>query len=153
MMIDAWSASCPRLAVRIDRSWCECRLVSSLLLVSVRISTRPDEISSPPDLNFVSSSANRHKEYRLEQEKKHEEWAARDRERERRLARGEEVGPREPDPDAEVEIGLWGLIKFLLSTIVVIVLTGKFVTGSYLWEYDGKWVQAKTYLPVRNVTP
>ena len=92
----------------------------------------------------------RYKEYRHEQEKKHEEWSARKRERDDRLARGEKVGPEEPDPTAEVEIGLWGLVKFLLTTIVVILLTGKFVTGSYLWEYDGKWVQAKTYFPVRN---
>ena len=94
---------------------------------------------------------NRYKEYRHKQEKKQQEWAARKRERDERLAKGEEVGPEEPDPNAEVEIGLWGLVKFLLSTIVIIALTGKFVTGSYLWDYDGKWVQAKTYLPVRNV--
>jgi hypothetical protein len=92
----------------------------------------------------------RYKEYRHEQEKKHEEWLARKRERDEGLARGEDVGPEEPDPTAEVEVGLWGLVKFLLSTIVVIMLAGKFVTGSYLWEYDGKWVQAKTYFPVRN---
>jgi len=91
----------------------------------------------------------RYREFRHEREKKHEEWAARKRERDERLARGEEVGPEEPDPTAEVEIGLWGLVKFLLATMVIIMLTGKFVTGSYLWEYDGKWVQAKTYFPVR----
>ena len=81
------------------------------------------------------------------------EWAARKRERDERLKRGEEVGPEEPDPTAEVEIGLWSLVKFFLSTIVIAMLTGKFVTGSYLWDYDGKWVQTKTYFPVRNVTP
>ena len=92
----------------------------------------------------------RYKEYRHEQEKKHEEWLERKRERDERLARGEDVGPEEPDPTAEVEIGLWGVVKFLLSMIVVVMLTGKFVTGSYLWEYDGKWIQAKTYFPVSN---
>lgn len=92
----------------------------------------------------------RYKGYRHEQEKKHEEWLARKRERDEKLARGEEVEPEEPDPTAEVEIGLWGLVKFLLSTIVIVMLAGKFVTGSYLWEYDGKWVQAKTYFPVRR---
>lgn len=40
-----------------------------------------------------------------------------------------------------------------MSMIVIVLLTGKFVTGSYIWEYDGKWVQAKTYFPVRNVPP
>ena len=95
----------------------------------------------------------RYKEYRHKQEKKYEEWLARKRERDQRLARGEEVGPEEPDPTAEVEIGLWSLVKFMLTTIVIIALTGKFVTGSFLWEYDGKWVQAKTYFPVRNHLP
>ena len=95
----------------------------------------------------------RYKEYRHKQEKKHEKWAARKRERDEQLTRGEEVGPEEPDPTAEAEIGLWGLVKFLLSTIAIVMLTGKFVTGSYIWEYDGKWVQAKTYSQVRNVTP
>ena len=95
----------------------------------------------------------RYKEYRHEQEKKHEEWLARKREREEGLARGEEVGPEELDPTAEVEVGLWGLVKFLLSVIVIVMLTGKFVTGSYLWDYDGKWVQAKTYFPVRSHHP
>jgi len=95
----------------------------------------------------------RYKEYRHEQEKKHEEWLARKRERDEGLAKGEEVGPEEPDPTAEVEVGLWGLVKFLLSTIVIILLTGKFVTGSYIWEYDGKWVQATTYFPVRSHHP
>ena len=99
---------------------------------------------------FFSFLVVRYKEYRHEQEKKHDEWLARKRERDERLARGEDVGPEEPDPTAEVEIGLWGLVKFLLGVIVVIMLTGKFVTGSSLWEYDGKWVQAKTYFPVRS---
>ena len=38
--------------------------------------------------------------------------------RNERLARGEEVTPEEPGPTAEVEIGLWGLMNFLLRTIV-----------------------------------
>ena len=95
----------------------------------------------------------RYKEFRHKQGKKHEEWLARKHERDERLARGEEVGPEEPDPTAEVEVGLWGLVKFLLCTILIVMLTGKFVTGSYLWEYDGKWVQARTYFPVRKSPP
>ena len=103
-----------------------------------------------PVIRFLFFLVIRYKEYRHEEEKKREEWLARKRERDEQLARGEEVGPEEPDPNAEVEIGLWDLVKFLLCTIVVIVLAGKFVTGSYLWEYDGKWVQAKTYFLVRS---
>lgn len=119
------------------------------------VAKKRDEVESlvpdPMDPNVMVSnkSANRpflaYKEYRHEQERKHEEWLERKRERAQRIARGEQVGPEESDPTAEVEIGLWGLVKFLLTTIVILMLTGKFVTGSYLWEYDGKWVQAKTY--------
>lgn len=107
-----------------------------------------------PNVMVSNKSANRpflvYKEYRHKREKEHEEWAARKHERDERLARGEEVGPEEPDPTAEVEIGLWGLVRFLLSTIAIVMLTGKYVTGSYIWEYDGKWVQAKTYMTVKQ---
>jgi len=71
----------------------------------------------------------------------------RKKERDEKIARGEEVGPEEKDPTAQEEVGLLGLLKFLLIVIVCISLAGKFVTGSYLWEYDGKWVQLRTYLP------
>lgn len=27
---------------------------------------------------------------------------------------------------------------------------GWFITGSMVWEYDGKWVQLRTYIPVRH---
>jgi hypothetical protein len=36
----------------------------------------------------------------------------------------------------------------LLYLVILFVLAGKFITGSFLWEYDGKWVQLKTYWPV-----
>ena len=54
--------------------------------------------------------------------------------REEKIDRGEEVGPEEPDPTAEPEVGCIGLLKFLVISLVVIVLAGKFFTGSYLWE-------------------
>ena len=53
-----------------------------------------------------------------------------------KLARGEEVGPEEPDPLEEPEVGCLGLLKFLVISLVVVVLAGKFFTGSYLWEQD-----------------
>jgi hypothetical protein len=92
--------------------------------------------------------SHRYKEYRQRQEQEHRAWLERKKERDEKLARGEKVGPLERDPTEEVEIGLWGLTKFLLTLVLVFVLMGKFVTGSFLWEYDGKWVQLKTYLPV-----
>jgi hypothetical protein len=90
----------------------------------------------------------RYKEFRELQEQKHRAWLEYKKERDEKLARGEKVGPLERDPTAEVEIGLLGLIKFLSLTLLIIVLAGKFVTGSFLWDYDGKWVQLKTYIPV-----
>lgn len=57
-------------------------------------------------------------------------------ERELKLARGEEVGPEEPDPTAEREVGCWGLLQFIFVFLVIVVLTGKFFTGSYMWEQD-----------------
>ncbi|KAG6332122.1 hypothetical protein ID866_6967 [Astraeus odoratus] len=88
-----------------------------------------------------------YKEFKDKQEKEHEAWLQRKKEREERLARGESVGPEERDPTAEEEVGLVGLLKFILYVLLIIVLAGKFFTGSFLWEYDGKWVRLKTYLP------
>ena len=60
----------------------------------------------------------------------------RQQEREEKLARGEEVGPEEPDPTAEPEIGCLGLLKFILYFWIAVVLAGKFFTGSYVWELE-----------------
>lgn len=70
------------------------------------------------------------------------------KERDEKIARGEKVGRAEKDPTEEVEVGMMGILKFLLYLAIFIVLTGKFFTGSFLWEYEGKWVQLKTYMPV-----
>uniref|UniRef100_A0A0W0G4A4 Uncharacterized protein n=1 Tax=Moniliophthora roreri TaxID=221103 RepID=A0A0W0G4A4_MONRR len=88
-----------------------------------------------------------YKSYREKQAKLHEEWLQRKKIRDEKIARGEEVGPEEPDPTAQQEIGLGGFIKFLLIMILFIALAGKFVTGSFIWEYDGKWIRLKTYFP------
>jgi hypothetical protein len=79
----------------------------------------------------------------------HDAWAERQKEREAKIARGEEVGPPEPDPTAEEEVGLLGLLKFFLYTFVFILLAGKFFTNSFTWGYEGKWTNIRTYLPVR----
>ncbi|KAH0839597.1 cytochrome b5 [Lanmaoa asiatica] len=86
-------------------------------------------------------------EYKLEQERLHQAWLQCKKEREEKLARGEEVGPEERDPTAEEEVGLLGLLKFIVYLLLIISLAGKFFTGSFLWEYDGKWARLKTYWP------
>ena len=81
--------------------------------------------------------------------KEHEACLDRQKEREEKIKRGEKVGPEEPDPTAEPEIGCLGLLKFLVISLVVIVFAGKFFTGSYLWEMDPpNWRQ---FLPVSQV--
>lgn len=62
------------------------------------------------------------------------------------------MGPEERDPTAEEEIGLMGLLKFILCLVVVFALAGKFITGSYTWEYESKWTQLKTFWPVSVVS-
>lgn len=89
-------------------------------------------------------------EYKLKQEKLHEAWLQRMKEREEKLARGEQVGPVERDPTAEEEVGLLGFLKFIVYLLLIIALAGKFFTGSFLWEYDGKWARLKTYWPVKT---
>ena len=70
-------------------------------------------------------------------------------ERDEKIARGEKVGPLEPDPTAVEEVGLWGLLKFIIFLLLIVTLAGKFITGSFPWEYNTKWLQLKTYMPVR----
>ena len=50
----------------------------------------------------------------------HEAWLKRKQEREEKLARGEEVGPEEPDPTEEPEVGCLGLLKFLFVVFVFV---------------------------------
>ena len=64
------------------------------------------------------------------------------------MKRGETVGPLEPDPTAQKEVGLLDIFKFILLLVVFIALAGKFITGSFTWEYESKWLQVKTYWPV-----
>lgn len=58
------------------------------------------------------------------------------------------MGPLERDPTAEEEVGILGLLKFIVIVLVCVALAGKFFTGSYTWDYKGKWLQLKTYWPV-----
>ncbi|KAJ3760493.1 cytochrome b5-like heme/steroid binding domain-containing protein, partial [Lentinula raphanica] len=44
-------------------------------------------------------------------------------------------------------IGLIKVLKLILYLIIFGALAGKFLTGSYLWEYEGKWIRLRTYFP------
>ena len=81
----------------------------------------------------------------------HTKWLKKKKERDDKIARGEEVGPLEPDPTAVQEVGLLGLFKFILYAILIFLMAGKFITGSFVWEHESKWLQLKTYLPVHLV--
>ncbi|KAF8900025.1 cytochrome b5-like heme/steroid binding domain-containing protein [Mucidula mucida] len=104
-----------------------------------------------PNRKVSTKQANKpflsHKNYRNKQDRLHNEWLARKQARDEKIARGEDGGPEERDPTAEVEIGALSVLKFLLYTVVIVLLSGKFLTGSYLWEYEGRWAQLKTYWP------
>ncbi|KAJ8523446.1 hypothetical protein ONZ45_g89 [Pleurotus djamor] len=91
-----------------------------------------------------------YKEYRDKQEQLHNEWVKKKEERDAKIARGEKVGPLERDPTAEEEVGVWGLIKFLFYVFVIVALTSKFLTGSYIWESDSKWLRLQTYIPTNQ---
>ena len=58
------------------------------------------------------------------------------------------MGPLEPDPTEEVEVGCLGLLKFFLYATVFVVLAGKFFTGSYLWELEPP--NLRQFIPVRS---
>ncbi|TRM68536.1 cytochrome b5-like heme/steroid binding domain-containing protein [Schizophyllum amplum] len=88
-----------------------------------------------------------YKDYRDRQQKAHEAWAERKKERDAKLARGESVGPEEPDPTVPQEISVLSLMRGLLYVVILFLLAGKFFTGSFVWGYDGKWVHMKTYTP------
>lgn len=124
-------------------------------MVSKKAANQPFLVYVPLVASIASvhwSCASYH-EYKLEQQRQHQAWLQRKKEREEKLARGEKVGPEERDPTAEEEVGLLGLLKFIVYLLLVITLAGKFFTGSFLWEYDGKWARLKTYWPVIALCP
>jgi len=91
-----------------------------------------------------------YKEHREKQEALHAAWEERQKEREAKIARGEKVGPPERDPTAQIEVGIFGILKFLFYLLIFTALAGKFVTGSYTWEYQSRWTQLKTYWPTNQ---
>ncbi|OCB87465.1 cytochrome b5 [Sanghuangporus baumii] len=85
--------------------------------------------------------------YREEQKRLHEEWLERKKLREEKLARGEEVGPEEPDPTAQEEVGLLGLLKFIVYCLLFLALVSKFFTGSFVFDLESKLPTLKSLLP------
>jgi len=104
-----------------------------------------------PDRMVSAKSANQpflqHKEYRDRQEAIHNEWLEKKKIRDAKIAKGEPVGPLERDPTEPLEVGVVGLLKFFLYLTIFLALSGKFVTGSYTWEYETRWLQLKTLWP------
>jgi hypothetical protein len=93
-----------------------------------------------------------YRDYREKQEALHAGWLKKKQEHDEKVARGEEVEPLEPDPTAVHEVGILGLLKFFFYLVLIITLAGKFITGSFMWEYESRWLQLKTYIPVRHDT-
>ncbi|KAH8984598.1 cytochrome b5-like heme/steroid binding domain-containing protein [Lactarius akahatsu] len=94
-----------------------------------------------PDRMVSTKRANQpflsYKNYRDEQAKLHAAWREREDARLAAIARGDPNPPRaEPDPTAQTEIGLLGLLKFLVFLFVGVLLAGKFVTGEYGWGVE-----------------
>ncbi|CAA7259485.1 unnamed protein product [Cyclocybe aegerita] len=106
---------------------------------------------SIPNRMVSNKTANRpflaYKEYREHQEALHAAWLEKKKARDEKIVRGEKVGPLEPDPTAQQEVGLLGLLKFIVIVLFCFALAGKFFTGSYTWENRSKWLQLKTYWP------
>ncbi|KAF7301593.1 Sterol metabolism-related protein [Mycena indigotica] len=104
-----------------------------------------------PDRMVSAKKANQpflaYKEYREQQERLHQEWLEKKKIRDDKIARGEPVGPLPPDPTQPVEVGLVGLLKFLLYVLVGGALLGKFITGSYTWEYETQFDKLKQFWP------
>lgn len=90
----------------------------------------------------------RYHEYRIQQEKLHQEWLEEKKAHDEAVARGEKVKALRRDPTEVQEVGVLGVLKFLLVLAVVVSLSGKFVTNSYTWDYETKWLQLKSYIPV-----
>ncbi|TDL29798.1 cytochrome b5 [Rickenella mellea] len=101
-----------------------------------------------------TKSANRpflaYTQYKKKQQEEHEAWLKRKKERDEKIARGEKVGPEERDPTAEEEVGLLGLLKFILYCVIFAALAGKFFTGSFVWNYEENLTALKSLVPTNQ---
>jgi len=85
--------------------------------------------------------------YREKQKEEHEAWLQRKKERDEKIAKGESVGPEERDPTAEEEVGLLGLLKFIVYVLLFSTLAGKFFTGSFVWNFEDSLPSIKKLWP------
>ncbi|KAH8118492.1 cytochrome b5 [Phellopilus nigrolimitatus] len=88
--------------------------------------------------------------YREQQRQEHEKWLERKKDREEKLAKGEEVGPEESDPTVQEEVGLLGLLKFIVYCLLFLALVGKFFTGSFLFDYESQLPALKKLWPTNQ---
>ncbi|KAF9076831.1 cytochrome b5-like heme/steroid binding domain-containing protein [Rhodocollybia butyracea] len=106
---------------------------------------------SIPNRMVTDKAANKpflsYKTYREKQKQLHEKWLERQKIRKEKIARGEEVGPEERDPTEPEEVGLVGLLKFIVCVIALFAVTGKLFAGSYTWNYESKLEHLKTFIP------
>lgn len=115
--------------------------ISLFLCTSLRLTTLYFPLTCYADKSY--------KAYREKQAALHAAWLEKKKARDEKIARGEKVGPLERDPTAEEEVGILSILKFIVIFLVCVSLAGKFFTGSYTWEYKSRWLQLKTYWPVR----
>lgn len=97
----------------------------------------------------------RYTRYREEQKRLHDEWLERKKLRDEKIAKGEKVGPEEKDPTAQEEVGLLGLLKFIVYCLLFLALVSKFFTGSFAFDLENNIPSLKKFWPVSlaSLTP
>ncbi|KAH7103015.1 cytochrome b5 [Auriculariales sp. MPI-PUGE-AT-0066] len=99
----------------------------------------PDRTSNRPFTNWS--------EWKAKEDARRADVARQRKEREERIARGEEPGPEIVDPTEPRDLTLIDLVKVLVFMLVATALAGQFFVGSPIWGYDGKWTNLRTYWP------
>ncbi|KZT60236.1 cytochrome b5, partial [Calocera cornea HHB12733] len=87
----------------------------------------------------------RYGRWKVEQAKKEAAALERKKRREAKLSSGTPLAPE--DLDEPEESLLWALTKIFLFLLLFTAIAGRFITGSVLWGYEGKWARWRTYWP------
>jgi len=97
----------------------------------------------------IDKQANRpflaYRKYKVKEEEKARRKAEKIKRRNEKIAKGESLGP-EDDLEAEPSAAL-AFAKLILFLFCAFLFIGWFITGSPLWEYEGKWTKWETYFP------